>query len=194
MIVGQYNGGCVDADGRLHDLANRNSGRIGAALPQLLAAQQLALGIQAEEKHRFQLPPEKMGHQIVRALFQGWQNLHMIGPVYHIKSAHLGNQGQKHRRVFPDTRHLHQLLRAGLQHLGKAAEMVQQGMGNGVRIHPWDHIKQQQLQGLDVRKTVQSLLAKPPFHPFSVAFVHRTASLPRQKSCLLFANKGVTIV
>ena len=172
MVVGQHHRGSVDANGRFHDFPDGDAGRIGAALSQLLAAQKLTLGVQAEDENRLHLPPEKVGHQKVRALLQGLQNCHTTGAVHHVEPAHLRDQRQQQRRVLPHPRNLHQLLRAGLQHLRKAAETVQQSMGNGVGIHPGNAVKQQQLQSLNIRKMIQPLLAKAFLHPVSVSFVH----------------------
>ena len=68
-----------------------------------------------------------------------------------------------------DPAHPGQLLRGSLQHLGQAAEMIQQPMGNGVGILPWNAVKQQKLQSLNVRKAVQPLLQKPLLQPVPVS-------------------------
>ena len=78
---------------------------------------------------------------------------------------------QQHRRVVTDSRHLLQLLHRRVQHLGKAAEPVQKGMGNGIGVLHGDGVEQQQLQGLHVRKAVQACTEKPIFQSFPVTLM-----------------------
>ena len=179
MVVGQHHRRGVDPHGSLHHLPDGDPRGVGAAPAHLLAAQELALGIQAEQKHRLRLSPEKPGHQILGAAFQGGQHLSGRCPVHHIHSSQLGHQVQQQRRALPHPGHLGQFPGIRLQDLTETAKVLQQGMGGRVGIRPGDGIEQQQLQSLHIRKAVQPLLQEPFFESLSVSLVH---------NCLLFGN------
>ena len=75
MIMGQDNGSRISRQSKLYHPTDRNIGRIHASLAYQLAGQNLALGIQAKQKHRFILPTVEMGNQVSAALLGGTQDL-----------------------------------------------------------------------------------------------------------------------
>ena len=90
--------------------------------------------------------------------------------------------------MFLDAADAHQFLHRRIQHLGKASKMFQESVGNGVGILPGNAVKQQQLQGLYVRKAIHSLLQKPILQALPMAAVNillHKSSLFRFV-CLLF--------
>ena len=82
----------------------------------------------------------------------------------------------------------HELLRRGLQHMAQVPEMLQQPVGDGIRVIPGIGEEQQQLQGMKLLEMIQSLVQEPIFHPPSVfcVHIHGTTSF-----CLQFCKKRV---
>ena len=187
MVVGQNYCGGVGTEGGFHNLSDGNGGRIHTALSQFLAAQHFAFGIQAEQKHRFFGASKKPGHQISSAGIQRGEDLRLLGTVYLIIPAKINHQGQQRSCMILDSRNLFQVLHICFQHLGKAAEMIQQGMGNGIGIRPWNGIEQQQFQHLNICEIVQTFFQETLLQPLPVAFVDGfCCHTHHQKSVLLF--------
>ena len=172
MVVGQHHRGGVDAQCHLHNPADGYPGGIDAALPHLFAAEDLALGVQAQQEHRLIAPAVKEGQQVIAALFHAGQNLGAHGPGDHGIARSGRDQRQKGGNVFPHALDLLQLLRRRLQHLIQGAKMLQQRVGQWVGILLGNAVEQQQLQNLMLVEIIQALLPETVFQPLPVAVMN----------------------
>ena len=100
------------------------------------------------------------------------QNHIGTGPIHQIVSAHFRDQIQKHRRMGTHAADFLQFRCRRFQHLGQRAEMLQQPMGQQIRIPLGDAIEQQKLQNLYFTEMIQTFLTKAFLHPLTMSFVN----------------------
>ena len=87
-----------------------------------------------------------------------------------------------------DSGNLFQRLHIRFQHLGQAAEVRQQCMGQRIGILHRNGKEQQQFQYLNICEIVQTFLQEPLLQPLPMAFVNRfRCHTHHQKSFLLFS-------
>ena len=185
VVVGQNHGSGAVLQGHFYTAADGHAGIIDAALPHLPAGQELQLGVQTQQEHRLvALALEKMG-QIFTAVVDGIED-NLLALAQGITPLDLPHQLQEGGAVVGDAIHLRQLEDGCIQHSGKTAEAVHQGVGDWVGVPAGDHIEKQQLQHLDIGKTVQPLPEEPVFQPLAVAFVNRHIVTPQCFPCYFY--------
>ena len=118
------------------------------------------------------LSPEKPGLQISAALLKGAKNCGAFRSADLIPPSCGAEELQKQCGAAAHTRHLFQIRRVGIQHLGQGSELFQKGMGNLVGVLPGHAVKQKQLQHLHLCKTVQPFRAEPLLQALPVSVMH----------------------
>ena len=93
---------------------------------------------------------------------------------------------EQHGGVVGNALHLVQLRSGSLQHAGQGPKPGQQRVGDGVGIPPGDAVKQQQLQYVDIGKTVQPFREETLLQPLPVAVMDRHIFYLRDEMSLLF--------
>ena len=186
--MGQHHSGSVGTQGHLYNLAHGNSRAVHSTLAHFPTAQDLAFCIQAKQKHGFHTAAKEERCQIRTAHFNGRQDHFPLAPVHQIISADLCQHTQKQGRILTDSRYFLQLLHRCFQHLGKATEMIQQIVCDGICILPGDAVKQCQLQHLHIREIIQAAAQEAFLQPLTMALMYRHGShLKKSFFVFLFA-------
>ena len=158
MVVGQDDGGGVCRDGLFHHLFDRDGGGVHRALKQLGTAQHPAPVVQQQQVDLLVAAAQKSGHQISARLGAGGDGLAPVGAVGGVIAGTGGHQLEQAGGERAHPLHAAKGVVGGVQHPGKAAEALQQAMGDLIGVAPLMGEKQQQLQRVYRRKAGEALL------------------------------------
>ena len=171
VIVRQHHTGTAQTNGTGSDPMGIQKHLLRGAIADDFAANQLEGLIQAEQDDLFRDDAGEPRFQIV-AEFR--QRVHDITVAHFIQLVHLAelrNQLQQHRRIFSDAVNALQVLDVRIQHAGKRVKLCHEIVGDGVGVHPWKRIEQQQFQYLVGLKGLQSAVLKSLSHAFPMSAV-----------------------
>jgi hypothetical protein len=156
MIVGQHHGGGVVAEGMLRDTADGNIGAIHSPISQIHAVDHAEAVVQQKQIHPLYCCTHiaamekfsQLGYRI-----EGRSVVYLAGLIAAENlGEHFEEQGSFGAYPFDGFK----LLSVGVQHGGKGAEAIDQGVGLGIYITAEDGVGQEQLHDLMVGKIIQT--------------------------------------